>query len=294
MSGQYGRVEPAAFDQRQQLWNRARVHEPSRDCDISDPELLEVKGGRLAMHANIGERPAGADELRSQLECGRNSDRFYSDIGAKAAGELEDHLDRIFAAVVDRDIGPEFLGLSEPAVIQVDHNDASGGVELRGHDRREPDRARADDRHGVSRPHSAVLHAHFERGRQDVGQEEDLLISKARRNLVERVVSERDSGVLRLQPVDQMAENPATSAGALAVVSLLAKSAAAARSDTRNQNVVADLELGDSGACLDDRAYSLVAEDRAWLHRRNVTLEDVQVGATNGGHVDLDYRVGRR
>src|SRR6202171_4345703 len=37
-----------------------------------------------------------------------------------------------------------------------------------------------------------------------------------------------------------------------------------------------------------------MAEDRAWLYRGHVALEDMQVGAADGGGVDLDDGVRRR
>src|SRR5450759_5655224 len=91
-----------------------------------------------------------------------------------------------------------------------------------------------------------------------------------------------------------MAEDPATTAGALAVAGLLAESAATTRRDARNQDVVADLKVGDGRAGLDNGADRLMAEDGAYLHLRHVALEDMQVGTANRGRVDLDDGVGRQ
>jgi hypothetical protein len=176
MGGQHCGVEPAALDQRQELWDGARIDQPRGDGDVLDPEVLQVKGRRLAVHAHVGELPARADQLRSQLESGRDSDRFDSHVGTKAARQRKDLLDRVLAAVVDRDVSAELLRLREPAVVEVDHHDSSRSKQLRGHDRRQADRARADDGHGVAWSHAAVQDAHLERGREDVGQEQDLLI----------------------------------------------------------------------------------------------------------------------
>ena len=49
----------------------------------------------------------------------------------------------------------------------------------------------------------------------------------------------------------------------------------------------------DGVADLGDRADGLVAEDAAVGDRGDVALQDVQVGAADGGGVDLDHDVGR-
>ena len=105
----------------------------------------------------------------------------------------------------------------------------AGRVELRRHHCGEADRPRADDRDGVARLDAAVEHADLVRRRQDVGEEEHLLVRQILRHLVDGGVRERDARVLGLEPVDQVAEDPAASAGAEAVVALLAEAAAAAR-----------------------------------------------------------------
>ena len=104
----------------------------------------------------------------------------------------------------------------------------AGRAQARGHDRGEADRAGADDRDRVSRLHLAVEDADLVCGREDVGEEEHLLVRQLRRHLVDRRLGERDAGELGLEAVDQVAEDPAAAAGALAVVALAAVAAAAA------------------------------------------------------------------
>ena len=168
-----------------------------------------------------------------------------------------------------------------------------GVCSLRGHDRGEPDRARADDRDGVARLDAAVENADLVRGRQDVGEEEHLLVAQVVRHLVDGRVGERHPGELGLQAVDQMAEDPAPAAAAEAVVASLQKR-------QRPHDVMHETSTRspahdgcDRGADLDDRADGLVAEDRARLHLGHVALEDVQVRAADRGRVDADDRVRR-
>src|ERR1700682_2592216 len=151
MGGQYGGVEPAALDQGQQLWDGAGVDQPGSDGDVLDPELLQVKGSRLAVNAHVGEGPSGSDQLCGELEGGRDSHRLDGDGGSEAARQLENPLDRILSAVVDGDVSAELLGLRQASVVEVDHDDPSWCVQLRGHDRGQANRACAHDGYGVAR-----------------------------------------------------------------------------------------------------------------------------------------------
>ena len=168
-----------------------------------------------------------------------------------------------------------------------------GREQLGGQDRRQPDRAGADDRDRVAGLHAAVQHADLERGRKDVGEEQHLLVGQLLRDLVDGRVGERHARVLGLEPVDQVAEDPAAAAGAEAVAGLLAEAAAPARGDARDEHAVAGLERRDRVADLEDRADGLVAEDRPGLDLGHVALEDVQVGPADRGRVDADDRVRR-
>ena len=132
----------------------------------------------------------------------------------------------------------------------------------------EADRAGADDRDGVAGLDAAVQDADLVRGRQDVGEEQHLLVAQLLRHLVDGRVGERHARELRLEPVDQVAEDPAASAGAEAVVAFLAEAAAAAGGDARDEHAVAFGERRDAAAGLDDRADGLVAEDRPGLDLR--------------------------
>ena len=59
VSREHRRVEPATLDQLQQLRRRRGVDEAGRDQHITDPELLEMQGRALAMHANVRDPPPG-------------------------------------------------------------------------------------------------------------------------------------------------------------------------------------------------------------------------------------------
>ena len=169
----------------------------------------------------------------------------------------------------------------------------AGCVQLRGQDRGQADRACADDRDRVARCDVPVEHADLVRGREDVGEEQDLLVAQLCRHLVEGGVGERDARELGLDAVDGVAEDPAATADAEAVVAFLAEAAASARGDARDEYAVAFRQCGYRGPGLDDEADRLVAEDRARSHLGHVALEDVQIGAADRRARDLDDRVGR-
>ena len=98
--------------------------------------------------------------------------------------------------------------------------------------------------------------------------------------------------VLRLGAVDLVAEDPASAAEALSVAALPAEAARAAGRDARHQHPVAGLAILDPAPDRFDRADGLVAEDAARGHRRDVTLEDVQIGPADGHRIDPHDRVG--
>jgi hypothetical protein len=112
------------------------------------------------------------------------------------------------------------------------------------------------------------------------------------RQPVEPVVGERDAGVLGLDAVDQVSENPAAAAEALAVHAAPAVRAAAAGRDAGDQHAVPLLDVADRRAGGDHGADRLVAQRAPVVDSRDVALEDVQIGAADGRRVDLDDGVG--
>ena len=235
----------------------------------------------LAVHADIRDPTARPDQLGAELERLGHADRLDRDVRAQAASQLHHLRDGIFVTVVDCHVGPELERLLEASVVEVDRDDPTRRVQLGRHDRREPDRARSDDCDRVSGLDAPVQNADLVGRRQDVGEEEHLLVAQGVWNLVDRRVRERHTGELGLQAVDQMAEDPAATAGAEAVVALLAEAAAPARGDARDEHAVAGRNRRDGRTDLDDGADGLVPENRSRLHLRDISLEDVQVGTAD-------------
>src|SRR6266540_3557928 len=84
------------------------------------------------------------------------------------------------------------------------------------------------DRHQVAGLDVAVQHADLETGRENVGQEQHLLVAEPVRQLVEAVVREWDARQLGLGAVDEVPEDPAAAVLALPVHSVPAVLAAPA------------------------------------------------------------------
>jgi len=123
---------------------------------------------------------------------------------------------------------PRRACLLEAGVGLVDGHDRAGPVQAGGHHRRQPHRPCADDRHQVAGLDVAVQHADLETGRENVGQEQHLLVAEPVRQLVEAVVREWDARQLGLGAVDEVPEDPAAAVLALPVHSVPAVLAAPA------------------------------------------------------------------
>mmetsp|Transcript_1092 Transcript_1092/g.1982 ORF Transcript_1092/g.1982 Transcript_1092/m.1982 type:complete len:124 (+) Transcript_1092:2681-3052(+) len=99
-----------------------------------------------------------------------------------------------------------------------------------------------------------------------------------------------DPHALGLGAVNAMAEDPAAVA-AVGVDPALAVVATPAGGDTGDQYRVSGFYAGDAVTHGLHHTHAFVAENTAGLASGNVTLEDVQVGATDGGMGDADHRI---
>ena len=244
------------------------VDQPGGDGHVLDPQVLEVQRGRLAVDADVGDVPAGPHQRGGQLEGGRHADGLDGDVGAEPVGQLGDDRRGVLAVVVDDDVGAEALGGVEPAVGLVDGDDVGGAEEPGAHDGGQPDRPGAHDRDDVARAHVPVEDADLVAGGQDVGEHQQLLVGHAVGSEVGGGVGERHPDLLGLRAVDQVAEDPAAAAEALAVAALPAEAAGAAGGDAGHEHAVADLAVLHAGADRLDGADRLVAEDAAVGHGR--------------------------
>ena len=95
-----------------------------------------------------------------------------------------------------------------------------------------------------------------------------------------------------------MSKDPADTAGsfvgeAVGVQTLMTVGAGAAGADAGQNHPIADRDGADGRSDLDDRSDPLVTEDAAGLHRGYVSLEYVEVRATDRGGIHAYHHVSR-
>ena len=176
-------------------------------------------------------------------------------------------------------------------------------------DRKQPDRAAAPDRDRVAGLDVAHLRAHVA-GRQDVGEEQHLLVGEAVLDLERPDIGKRHARELGLPAGEaagevRIAERPRCrmpqcllGQGGVRIrvlaerpVVVPALPAVAAGNRERHDDAVADLEVLDRAPDLHHLAHELVAEDVALLHWLDEAVVEVQVRAADRGGGDADDRV---
>src|SRR3546814_5770203 len=119
------------------------------------------------LHAVIGDHPARCDEFLAQPEGRRHADRLDRGIDALAFREIANQTHDGITRAVERVRGAEPARDSKAVVVEIDHDDASRRVELRGEQGRKPDRTSTSDRHAAPRCDLPVENPRFIAGRQD-------------------------------------------------------------------------------------------------------------------------------
>src|SRR5919199_2391743 len=242
---------------------------------------------------------------------GLHPDAIDDRVGAAAAREDLELLDDVrVLAEVDRVGGARAVERHlEPVVVLVDGDDALRAEHHGAGDGELPDRPGAEDGDHLPALDLAELGAHVAR-REDVREEQHLLVREVVLDLDRADVGERDARVLGLaagvsagqvrvaedpgRPVaeDLLGHAPvgvAVLAGGVELVP--ARPAVAAGDRERHDDAVADLEVPHPTADLDDLAHELVAEDVPLPHRRDVAVVEMQVRPADGGRADLHDRV---
>lgn len=247
----------------------------------------------LAVYADVGDMAACRDDFLTQLERGGNAHRLNGGINTAIGRHLHQSFGSLAVGAVDGAGGAKAFGHLQAVVIKIDHDDLCRGIKLSGKKRGQTDRSGSDDRDSASGLNLAIENATLEAGRQNVAEHYQRLFVRAGRYGIEAVVCVRNSDKFGLGAVYRIAENPA--AGRAVRIHLLsAIDAFAAGADAGNKHAVAGLEYRDGAADLVDNSDALMAQDAAGLAARQIALEDMKVGATDGRFDDLDDCVCRR
>src|SRR4051812_10364428 len=125
-----------------------------------------------------------------------HADAINTLLGALSVSQLIQALKNAFLLEVDRN-GPAGLGHAEPFRDAVNRDDLPGAQEDRAADGHLPHRAAAPYRHGIGR-FDVALQGGLPAGRENVAQEEGLLVRERIRDFDMRGVRERYAQVLSL------------------------------------------------------------------------------------------------
>ena len=238
-----------------------------------------------------------------------HADRVDARVGTAPARELAQRFQHVRFAVVDG-VGAELERReAQPLREAIDGNDALGAEEQRRGDREQPDRPAAPHRYRVAALDGAVLRRHVA-GRQDVGEEEQLIVAQFLRHLDRSDVGHRHPEILGLASriaAEHVAESEqacgrlshrlrrelGVGVGAQRKEPLGAEEAVAAGNGKRHHDAIAWPQAGDAAANLDDFAHEFVAEDVALHHPRNEAAVDMQIRAADRRRRDMHDRVAR-
>jgi len=185
------------------------------------------------------------------------------------------------------------LGNRKPAIVQVDHDDLRRRIELGRQQRRQSYRSGANNADGAARLNLAIQNPAFKSSRQNIAQHDEGFFVQALRDGIQAGVGMRYPHKFRLCPVDLVAQDPAA-CGAVGIHQFAAVKALAAGADAGNQDPVSWLERGDSGANGIDHPDTFMAKNPTGLTGRNVALENMKIGATDGRLRNPDHGVARR
>ncbi len=252
----------------------------------------------LGVDAQTRQRAPGLEYTQRLLEGGLGAQRLDCRIHAAAAGDLEDFLDHVHIAEIQRHVGPHLPGDGQAFLDPVDDDDAAGTTQPGTCRRAETDRALGEDRHDVADPDVGLFRA-AKSGGHDVRTHQHLFVRQAVRYRRQVRLGIRYQHVLGLGAVDGIAEAPAAhrlvavaAAGAaiLGGNAVLAGVGGEAGTDGAGDHALAFLVALHVAAELLDDAHRFVSDGQACRHRV-LTLEDMHVGAADGGRGDAQQRV---
>ena len=231
-----------------------------------------------AVHADVCDGAARRNDRLAQFERGRNADGLDGGINPALAGHRHDRFRSFAVSTVDDGGGTEPLADVEAIVIEIDHNDFGGRVELGGQKRRQSNWSRPDDCDSAARLDFAIEDAALETCWQNITEHHQGFFVGAVWNRVEARVGVGDADKFSLGAVNGIAQDPSASR-AMSIHKPAAIHASAARTDAGNQHFVSGFKRRDGCPNFIDDAYAFMAKYAAGLATRDVTFEDVKVGA---------------
>ena len=227
---------------------------------------------------------------------GVDADGVDRAVGPDAARQLADRVDRVVGREVDR-LRAGATGHVEPVAMLVDAQDPPGAHQSRADDAEDAHRTRAEHGNGVALADVGQRGAE-PAGREDVREQDRLLVGDLVGQADETGVGVRDPGALGLQPVEAARLlGPAEERGArcvrvraiaLGVVARAAVRAGAAGDRRADHDAIARVEVAHAFAELLDDPHAFVTEDAAGLDAGHRAADEVQVGAADGARRQPD------
>ena len=296
---------------------REFVREAGVNARHRDRPRFSTTHDRLAQRVSpVGPGPEGRLRgVHDGAECPRGvgfaADGFDAAVRTAPSGHLLERFVHVDFFEVDR-LGLAVLrGHRQPFGNAVDSDHPPRPEHPRALDRELGHRAAAPDRDRVALFDTRVLGRHVP-GREDVREEQDLLVGQARFDFDRPDVGVRHAQKLGLaagvpaehvRKSEQAGRGVAHSLGgnfrvgvggiAGGVERLRAEVARSAGDGEGDDDAVPLLELRHFATDFDDDAHRLVAQDVAALHRRLVAVEEVEIRAADRGRGDPDDDVGR-
>lgn len=260
-------------------------------------EGIQRDGEVLGVDPEARQGAAGLDDPQRLLEGLLQPQRLDGGVHAASAGELADLVHHVHLAEVEGDVGTHLPGHLEALVDAVHGDDQPRATQPGAGGGTQADGALGEHRHAVADPDVGGLRP-GEAGGHDVRAHQHLVIGEAVGHRREVGLGIRHPQVLGLGAVDGVAEAPATHglvavgvvAAVLGAAAVLAGIGGEARADGAGNYPLALPVALDVGAELLDHPHRLMAHDQPLLHRV-LALEDMHVGATDGGGGDPDQGV---
>ena len=256
--------------------------------DLGEEELVAGQGDAVR-HAHVAQVPAGAAGGDGLHHRGLVAHGLDDAVRAVAAGELLDLRGALVATLGDDDVGAELAGERRPVLVAGEGDDLLSPQGLGGQDGGQAHGAVADHRDGLA---GAGLGGDGPEpaGSQDVGggqqRGDDLgVLGLAAGNDDEGSVGQGHARVLGLGVPDEAA------VGAARLEAVLADLAGVVAQAEGADDEVADLDVRDLVADLDDGAHVLVAHGAGLLHGGDAPVGP-QVRAAHAGGLELDDGVG--
>ena len=194
--------------------------------------------------------------------------------------QCHDPLRRLSVRAVHDPCRAEQAGNLQTVVVEIDHHNFGGRVELRGKQNGKANRTGANDRHDVAGLHLPVQRPAFQTGGENTTEHDCSFVINIGRQQIQTSIGKRNSHIFSLRTVDTVAEKP-TAIAAMGVHPFLAETAPTTGGDEGDEYFVPFVKPQYAWSYLFNNSHSFVTENTSISDCRHVALKNVQVGPTD-------------